>query len=303
MDVLLVRAGALGDVVLLRVAVSALRRAGHGVRLLAPATPGSVLVGPGEADALFALDGAAMAAALSGEPPADAALALRADATVALTRSPDLLETLERFTPRLLARDPEPPPGTHAAWWLAAPVRDLGAADGTLEPPAPMRFTAEEQRAVGALAAALPAGFLAIHPGSGRATKNWPAARFAGLVRARTSGKPWLLVKGPADDEAAAALAGVPDAVCADGLPPRGLGALLSAAGLYVGNDSGVSHLAAAAGAPTLALFGPTEPATWAPVGPRVGTVRSPDGTMAGLSLEAVLQAAEALFRSTTPHP
>jgi ADP-heptose:LPS heptosyltransferase len=39
---------------------------------------------------------------------------------------------------------------------------------------------------------------------------------------------------------------------------------------VYIGNDSGISHLAAAAGAPVVALFGPTDPAVWAPRGPRV---------------------------------
>ena len=66
---------------------------------------------------------------------------------------------------------------------------------------------------------------------------------------------------------------------------------MLSGAGLFVGHDSGVTHLAAAWGAPTLALFGPTDPAVWAPVGPDVRVLRAPDGRMDLLSLEAVLRA------------
>ncbi len=62
-----------------------------------------------------------------------------------------------------------------------------------------------------------------------------------------------------------------------------------------MGNDSGVTHLAAAAGAPTLALFGPTDPATWAPLGPRVEVARSPDGTMSGLTPALVTSAAKRL--------
>jgi ADP-heptose:LPS heptosyltransferase len=80
-------------------------------------------------------------------------------------------------------------------------------------------------------------------------------------------------------------------------VPLRVLGALLGRAGLYVGNDSGVSHLAAAAGAPTLALFGPTDPAVWAPVGPAVETVRSLNMKMEGLDLAAV-NAATARLRA-----
>ena len=97
---------------------------------------------------------------------------------------------------------------------------------------------------------------------------------------------------GPADESAAAPLAALPGAVVARDLPLRVLAGRLAGAGLYLGNDSGVSHLAAAAGAPTLALFGPTDPAVWSPVGPRVETVASPDRTMAGLDVDTVYAAA-----------
>jgi ADP-heptose:LPS heptosyltransferase len=45
----------------------------------------------------------------------------------------------------------------------------------------------------------------------------------------------------------------------------------------YVGNDSGVSHLAAALGVPTIAVFGPTDPTVWAPLGPKVAVVAPQD--------------------------
>ena len=64
----------------------------------------------------------------------------------------------------------------------------------------------------------------------------------------------------------------------------------LSQAALFVGHDSGVTHLAAAAGIPTVALFGPTDPTIWAPNGNHVIVIKSPDGTMPGLSVETVLE-------------
>ena len=82
----------------------------------------------------------------------------------------------------------------------------------------------------------------------------------------------------------------------------RVLGAVLSRAGVYLGNDSGVSHLAAAFGAPTVALFGPTDARVWAPVGPAVRTVVSREGTMDGIGEEEVLAAARAV-RATGPRP
>jgi len=291
-DVLVVRAGALGDVLLLRRAVAALRRADHRVHLLAPSAVGRVLVGPGpgEASRLLPLDGPRAAAWLA-EEQAGRGLAdgLCADAVLALTRSVEIVARLGALAPRVLERDPTPPPGTHASHWLAAPLRRLGV-DPTPDPPV-LAFTVTERDGARAIAERLPRGFLAVHPGSGSAAKNWPADRFAALVRAHADERPWLLVSGPADEESAAPLVDLPGALPARGLPLRVLGALLAEAGLYVGNDSGVTHLAAAAGAPTLALFGPTDAATWGPVGPHVETVSSPDGTMPGLPLESVPEA------------
>jgi ADP-heptose:LPS heptosyltransferase len=72
-------------------------------------------------------------------------------------------------------------------------------------------------------------------------------------------------------------------------LTPRALGALLRKARAYVGNDSGVSHLAAAFGAPSIVLFGPTDPRVWAPLGPRVRTLRAPDGRLEQIEVAEVL--------------
>jgi hypothetical protein len=68
------------------------------------------------------------------------------------------------------------------------------------------------------------------------------------------------------------------------------LAAHLAGASLYIGNDTGITHLAAAAGANTLALFGPTNPAVWSPRGKRVRILHSED--LDSLSVERVLDAA-----------
>ncbi len=110
-----------------------------------------------------------------------------------------------------------------------------------------------------------------IHPGSGGRRKVWPLNNWVGLldwVRRELSFQALLSI-GPADDymdEFSRAMreAGVP---IVGGLPLLRLSAMLSLCGLYVGSDSGVSHLAAAAGIPTIAVFGPTDPRAWAPQG------------------------------------
>jgi ADP-heptose:LPS heptosyltransferase len=137
-------------------------------------------------------------------------------------------------------------------------------------------------------------GFLAMHPGSGAPAKNWPSERFAALATELSPG-PFLLVDGPADAAAVAGLDGAGPFVRASRLPLRTLGAVLRRAGLFVGNDSGVTHLAAAWGTPTVALFGPTDPETWSPVGRRVAVARSTSRSMNDLSRAEVSRAARAL--------
>jgi ADP-heptose:LPS heptosyltransferase len=137
---------------------------------------------------------------------------------------------------------------------------------------------------------------LAIHPGSGGRAKRWPLARFLALARAAPSslGRAPLFLLGPVEADADPGLAA---AVAAAGFPsvlepPLPLLAALAAeAGLFLGNDGGPAHLAAAAGAPTLALFGPSSAAVWAPRGPRAETLRAPRGDLGALLERTVLEA------------
>lgn len=103
--------------------------------------------------------------------------------------------------------------------------------------------------------------FAAIHPFSGSARKNWQLEKFHRLAAGITRTLPVRWCAG-ADDPP---LAG---AVRIDDLYE--LACWLASAQLYIGNDSGITHLAAAVGTPVLALFGPTDPAVWAPRGPNV---------------------------------
>jgi Glycosyltransferase family 9 (heptosyltransferase) len=278
---------------LLRRAVYALKRGGCRVTLLAP--NGEVLLGSGPADVDQALpwDSPRTARLFAAATPEILDLGLH-DAAIVYSRNTTLALHLERVATRVEILDPDPPPGAgHASEWFARPARALGFDPNSAPPPAvPTPQEVDEARG---LAARLPQGFLAIHPGSGSPAKNWPASRFAQLARRLSRGSPWLLVGGPADEAAASTLQVEAGAVLARSLPPRILGALLSRAGAYVGNDSGVSHLAAAWGAPTVALFGPTDPAIWAPEG-SVEVLRDAGG-VASILPEAV-EAAVARVRT-----
>jgi len=265
------------------------------VRLLAPATPARALLGPGagEVGEILPWDGPETAAMLAGERtggPLGAALDA-ADVVVAFTRSEPVIAALRVRAKRLLAHDPAPPlGGPHASLWLARALSPLALHAGADPAPA-LVFGEDERREALARTCDLPDGFLAVHPGSGSPAKNWPAERFAEVARRLCDGRSWLLVLGPAEAETAE----WPGAVVAREWPLRLLGATLSRAGLFLGNDSGVAHLAAASGAPTLTLFGPTDPALWAPVGAAVATLRAPDGDLSRLQVDQVLETASVL--------
>ena len=96
-----------------------------------------------------------------------------------------------------------------------------------------------------------------LHPFSGSAKKNWPLEHFRELA-AELGRVEWTC--GPEEQ--------------LDGARRFGdlaeLAKWISGARLYIGNDSGITHLAAAAGTPVLALFGPTDPAIWCPAGAHV---------------------------------
>jgi ADP-heptose:LPS heptosyltransferase len=119
---------------------------------------------------------------------------------------------------------------------------------------------------------------IGIHPGSGSPRKNWPLERFvqvARLVEQRGVLRPLFLL-GEAEGGMDAQLSRLcPGLSCLKGAELLELAGTLSHCRGYVGNDSGVTHLAAALGVPVVAIFGPTDPAVWAPRGAQVRVVRA----------------------------
>ena len=185
----------------------------------------------------------------------------------------------------------------------------LAAVLGLHPPPLPVMWTAAEDRA--RAAALLPAGrpVIGLGPTANWPPKIWPSERFAALFRALLAGPlpgavPAVFA-GPGAEEAATAaklLAALPDAIDLVGrlsLPEAA--ACLARCALFVGNDSGLMHLAAAAGAPTLGLFGPTPAQEYAPSGPRAAAVLSASDRMADLAVEAALAAATRLIAQVEP--
>ena len=130
-----------------------------------------------------------------------------------------------------------------------------------------------------------------LHPGSGGQRKNWALDRFitlAAALEARGRQVHWLL--GPAEE----GLSLPTQAAVLNAGSLLALAARLQQAALYIGNDSGISHLAGSVGCPVVAVFGPTDPRVWRPLGPRVRVVRT--SATAWPETGEVLEACETLL-------
>jgi ADP-heptose:LPS heptosyltransferase len=235
--VLVLRPGALGDTLLAVPALRALRRAFSPVCLAAHAATARLLARLGEVDRGLAFDDPSLAwvfrASVSDEP-----VVAWMNAAVPAAR---------------LVAPSRPPDATHAARYLLDSLEPLGI-ELTWDA-RPLRVTPTTSDEI------------LIHPGSGSATKNWPPGRFTAVIRALDA--PMRLIVGEADVDAARQvelLVGRP-LERLEQAPLEELAMRLAGCRAYLGNDSGVSHLAGLCGARTVAMFGPTSATVWRPLG------------------------------------
>ncbi len=166
----------------------------------------------------------------------------------------------------------------HAAVQLARPLAELGL---QVRDFAAKVFIAPQDRQVATeflRDCARP--IVTLHPGSGSEKKNWQLENWVrlgnALLEADNFGGSLLVVSGEADESEVAQLEAIwknARAKFAKHLPLPHLAALLEPA-IFVGHDSGISHLAAAAGANCILLFGPTDPEIWAPQNQNVKVIR-----------------------------
>lgn len=185
----------------------------------------------------------------------------------------------------------------------------IGAALGLHPPPLPVAWTSPENEA--RAAALMPGGpWLVLGPTANWAGKVWPADRFIATARALTApdgplpGARVAVIGGPGETEramAAPVLAALPGALDLVGrLEVPEAAAVLRRAALYIGNDSGLMHLGAAAGAPVVGVFGMSDAREYAPCGPRAVAVSAegPHGTtpMEALPAAPVIAAATRLL-------
>jgi ADP-heptose:LPS heptosyltransferase len=257
---LAIHPGALGDVLLAIPALRALRRGGVQLGVAAQARIARLLVTLGEADEALDFEALGLSALFGdGEAPR----LPRVDRLVCWfgARDGGFVARLGRVVPGAIVA---PSVATGEVWRHLLSTVDGEADVATAR--VPDDLIEEARAALRACGWDGRAPVVLVHPGAGSPAKCWPAEGFAAAlagVDARI-----VVHRGPADAEAVAALARrVPGALVLDAPPLGVLAGALACSAAYVGNDSGVSHLAAAVGAPSVILYGPAN-LPWRPWAP-----------------------------------
>jgi ADP-heptose:LPS heptosyltransferase len=305
---LILRGGAIGDFILTLPALAALRRRWPDGQIELVGYPhiAGLAVAGGLADHVTSLEQAEVAQYFSFRPSISeeqAAFIRSFNVVISYLYDPSgvVCRNLERAGAKQVIYGTPRVESGHAVEHLMQPLGRLALFPEGLEYP---RLTlgadrvGEGRKTVDAVGARV----IAIHPGSGSAKKNWPLDRYLALaerLRAAMALTP-LFTVGEADEEIRAAL----EASAAFSILARTglveLAGVLSACVGYVGNDSGITQLAAALGVPAVCLYGPTDPATWAPRGPNARVICAPERTSEGLArieVDAVLAALLAAAR------
>lgn len=300
--------GALGDLLLAVPALRALRAAEPGARLALAAQPriGRLLVALGVADDAVAFDALGLGALFVDDPALAPADLVRGAGRVVCwfgARDPSFAARLRGLAPGAVVAPSVPAEGG-AVWEHLLATVGVAAGDGVargegLAAPVtvPDSLLDAGRCALGAAGWDGVTPLLVVHPGASGPAKRWPAEGFARvLAPGAPAGRVVVLHEGPTDADAVDAVASrlkdVPLILRQPAL--EALAGALGLAGACLGNDSGVSHLAAAVGTPTLALFRQEHLAwrSWAPVGRAVVVARE---LVAG-DVEATIEALGALL-------
>jgi ADP-heptose:LPS heptosyltransferase len=305
-SLLVLRALAIGDLLVAVPALRALRRAHPGHRLILATTPAlaPLVERIGGIDALLpTLDPTAVP--WSGRAP-DVAVNLHGTGPQS-HRSLEALEPVRRIGFRCAGVGP----GWEGAQWDAVAAAHpherarwcaLLQAVGIPADPDDLRLPIPPPRPG-------PAPVL-VHPGAAFGAKRWPVDRFAAVAAALDAPDGPVLVTGSAAERPlaaeVAARAGLPAARVAAGTTDLGqLCDLVAGAALVISGDTGIAHLASAYGTPSVVLFGPVDPAQWGPPldGPHVALghparrhgarfADDPDPALLAIGVDEVLAAA-----------
>jgi heptosyltransferase-2 len=290
---LVVRGGALGDFLLTLPVLHPLRSSAPASRLEVLAYPGiaSLARTSGLVDQVRSIEYGPLAGFFTRGTTLDPELQKyfgSFDLVVSYLYDPDgiFAQNLRASGVKRLVEGPHRVTGTsHAIDQLAAPLATLG-----------IPLAGRSTRLAVASAAETRTTF-ALHPGSGSPAKNWPTNCWRELAERLLEAQPDIriaIVGGEADTPALQSMRSLTANARVsfwENLPMDTLASRLAGSALYAGHDTGISHLAAAAGTPCLLLFGPTDPGVWAPPHDHVRVLRAPAGKLEELSVSTVMSA------------
>ena len=301
--ILIIRGGAIGDFILTLPAIKVLRDTYPGARLeiLGYKHIAALADQRFYADDVQSIEYAALSGFFAKEGSLDADLRNyfgSFDLIVSYLFDPDHIyeQNLQRCgSAKIICGPTKLRAGSHATLQFARPIEQLGIEVKDLVPK--IFPSAEDRRFAHEFLRGLAPPYIALHVGSGSRQKNWPLTYWMRmgnqLLKAddrSAKRRSVIVISGEADESQLAILQHEwrnRDVRFATNLSLPELGAVLAEC-VFVGHDSGISHLAGAAGAKCLVLFGATDPAVWAPPGDNVRVIRAPDGDLNRLSVDQV---------------
>jgi ADP-heptose:LPS heptosyltransferase len=281
--------GALGDYITTLPAFCGWRRAHPRDQIILLGSPAlATLAPPGVFDEVWDAGSRLFAHLFSAGDPdareADRFRRVRSALLFASASSPVERHLAALGVPAIIRQDPFPSDRTHAVDYHLSVIPGPAAGPDERVP----RVRIEKGAAPGRARLTV-----ALHGGSGSREKNWPMERFMGIADTLTrEGHDVAWIQGPAEH-------GKPAPAVSEvwrDLSLTALAGALASCRFYVGNDSGVTHLAAASGCPTIALFGPSDHRVWAPRGGMVRMIVSVDGRIEGIAENDVLREVRSLL-------
>lgn len=310
--ILVIRGGAIGDFILTLPVFSALRQHFPRARLGVMGYPriASLAQRGGLVDNVYSLEDRGMARLFARGSEMDPAWKKTwggAAIILSYLYDPDEIfkENVLRCSSAQFIQGPHRPEDAgkrHASHVLLEPLQRLAVFDADPQPRLRLdkRGVSTPSEELDAWIRGDSAPVLAVHPGSGSASKNWSIESWVSLMREWVvlGGYRCLIVGGEADeDRPERLLAALPEgrARLARNLPLADLGFVLSKCRAFFGHDSGITHLAASLGLPTLVLWGPTVEDVWRPVGDHVRVLRHPAG-LSGITVDAVQAEARSIL-------
>ena len=272
---LIIHQGALGDVILTFPAVIALHRRFGRIDIFCQGQIGRLAAGLGIVDKAYPLEAARFATLFSEQvDPKVNNLLGNCSNILIFSFSSELEKTINRTFDKPCLRIPPRPPARariHVTEYLLQNLAEGGLIEKTGSDEA---LSLQQLKQTTGVDQPIEASKILIHPGSGSVRKRWPLDRFLELAdMLEIRGLRPQFMCGPAETDLIANIQSENRKVHHFGELIE-LADWMKTAGGYIGNDSGVSHLAGYLGLPSVVIFGPADPERWKPPGPKVQIVR-----------------------------